>query len=104
MEKIKAFFKKAGLWFKACYSWLTGFGADKYLHFIAGVLITLFFAALWPLGFASCLFGFFAGVAKEVLDEWRGGQFDWCDAVSTMAGALTAQAFIWCYIGSWDVL
>lgn len=39
-EKIKGFMKKVWSILVKIYKWITGFGVNKYIHFIAGIVIT----------------------------------------------------------------
>ena len=85
-------------WFDKLWAWLTGFGADKYMHFIAGGTV-VGLAALWGLA-APCawIFGVVAGLVKEVVDYCRHGAFDWA---ATCFGALAVQACVWLYLLMW---
>lgn len=76
--------------------WLCSFTSDKYVHFIAGLLIAFVVASLDVLVFhreplvamaIGGLTGFFAGVVKEVVDFF-GGSFDAKDIVATTLGAI----------------
>ena len=101
MEKIKAFFKKVGLWFATLYVWFTSFGADKYMHFIAGVLITLLFALPKVLAPYAWIAGVAAGAVKEFVDSRYGGQPEAYDFLATSLGALATQIFLWAYLIIW---
>ena len=39
-EKINGFMKKVWAILVKIYKWITGFGVNKYIHFIAGIVIT----------------------------------------------------------------
>jgi len=88
-------------WFDKLWAWLTGFGADKYMHFIAGGTV-VGLAALWGLA-APCawIFGVVAGLVKEVVDYCRHGAFDPLDWAATCFGALAVQACVWLYLLMW---
>lgn len=101
MEKIKAFFKKIGLRFASLYVRLTSFGADKYMHFIAGVLITLVFALPKVLAPYAWIVGIAAGATKEFIDSRCGGQPEAYDFLATSLGALATQICLWAYLIIW---
>jgi len=70
-------------------------GIDKYLHYIAGIIIALPFAFLLPDGcrFLCFLPSAFAGLFKDALDLWRGERFDWFDVLATVLGGVTVALF-----------
>lgn len=88
-------------WLKKIWAWITGFGADKYMHYIAGGLITGVLAIVPCAAFWAFGFGFLGGLLKEVVDWLRGGAFDWKDMVATFAGALSVQGCVWLYLLIW---
>lgn len=69
---------------------------DKYLHFIAGLLIALFFGISLKMGVAAVVPSIFAGFIKEFVDEWkREHSWDWLDFLATSLGGLAVSiAFI----------
>lgn len=74
--------------------WLASFGVDKYLHFIAGLIIAAFFAIVLKMD--VCIVPvLFAGFIKEAFDEWRYGDFDWRDFAATILGGLIIQLFVY---------
>ena len=88
-------------WLKRLWAWLTGFGADKYMHIIAGILVVLV-VSLWGLVAPyAWAFGAFAGLVKEVVDYCRVREFDLLDWAATCVGALVAQWFVWLYLLMW---
>lgn len=67
--------------------------ADKYLHFIAGLIIAAFFAI--ALGMEACIApAIVAGILKEVVDESGGRKADWADLVATIAGGAVIQLIV----------
>lgn len=71
-------------------AWLNSIGTDKYLHFIAGLIIAALFNI--TLGMTACIVPvFFAAFIKEFVDGWRYGGADWRDAVATLAGGAVIQ-------------
>ena len=85
--------------------WLGGFGSDKWLHFVAGVIASFLFAKILMLTTAdarmtACAFGgigaaVFVGLTKEVCDTFRGGAFDPKDLLFTLSGgALGALLYL----------
>ncbi len=98
MGRVRTFFTRALSAFRAAYSWLTGFGADKYMHLIAGAAVTAAFALVphcAPFAFTA---GAAAGIGKELVDRLRGGLFDRADLYATIAGAALAQVCVWLYL------
>jgi len=85
--------------FKKVYGWITGFTADKYMHFIAGAAIVGFLSAvgsLFPVDSGmftvlcpgSFFWGIVASFLKEIYDiEVRKGKFDEVSMAFTCAGA-----------------
>lgn len=97
-EKIKSFLKKVWAVLITTYKWITGFGADKYIHFIAGVVITAavaFVPHFAPFAFTA---GVVAGVVKECIDYLREKGFDETDLFATILGSALAQICIWIYL------
>lgn len=82
---------------------LMGIPMDKYLHFIAGMLVVLVFNSILGenygnkplLGFAvASLITAGVGVLKEVFDHFFGGTVDPKDALATYLGGLVTAIFI----------
>lgn len=66
---------------------------DKWLHFIAGLIIATFFAIV--LKMTVCIVPvIFAGFIKEFFDKWTTQEWDWWDFVATCAGGLIIQLFV----------
>ena len=67
--------------------------ADKYLHFIAGLIIAAFFNI--ALGMEVCIAPVIvAGFIKEFIDEWRYGGADIADFAATVAGGAVIQLIV----------
>ena len=67
--------------------------ADKYLHFIAGLVIAAFFNI--ALGMEVCIVPVIvAGFIKEFIDEWRYNGADIADFAATAAGGAVIQLFV----------
>lgn len=101
MERLKAFLGKVQSAFKAAYSWITGFGADKYMHVIAGMAVTAAFALVpycAPVAFTA---GVLVGAGKEYVDMLRGGAYDKADLAATAVGAVAMQLCLWLYLITW---
>lgn len=101
MKRIKEFLKKAADAVVRAYSWITGFGADKYMHVIAGALITLFFAFSEVVAPFAWLAGMTAGAIKEFVDWSRFRKPDMYDFLATTVGAFVTQLFLWTYLIIW---
>lgn len=101
MERLKAFLEKVQSAFRAAYSWITGFGADKYMHVIAGMTATAAFALVpycAPVAFTA---GVLVGAGKEYVDMLRGKAYDKADLAATAVGAVAMQLFLWLYLITW---
>lgn len=72
---------------------LNSIGIDKYLHFIAGLVIAAFFNIV--LAMEVCIVPvIFAGFIKEAIDDWRYGGWCWWDFLATIIGGAVIQAFV----------
>ena len=82
-------------WLKRLWAWLTGFGADKYMHFICGGAVVCI-VALWGLVAPyAWLFGVVAGLVKEVVDYCPCQVVGLLDWTATALGALAGQGVGW---------
>lgn len=88
-------------WFRKFWAWLTGFGADKYLHFICGGVVAGLVALWVVVAPYAWIFGVVAGLVKEVVDYCRTRSFELLDWAATCAGALAVQACVWLYLVIW---
>lgn len=83
---------------KKIWDWFVGLlnkvRRDRIYHFVAGLLIALFF--LFVLKMRFCVWPvLFIGLIKEFIDNWVDGNFDWVDLAATVLGGLIVQAFVW---------
>lgn len=75
--------------------WLCGIPFDKWLHFIAGVLLAAFFGIVLHMGLWCFVPVIFAGFIKEFFDQWTTGVWEWLDFLATfLGGAVIAVFFI----------
>lgn len=75
-------------------TFMASFGADKYLHFIAGLIISAFFAIV--LDMPICIVPtIVAAFAKELFDGMGLGVADWRDFTATILGGLIIQLFVY---------
>lgn len=82
--------------YDSAMAWLGGIAHDKLLHLLAGVLVAAFFALIVPCSAGWCVvFAIFAGVAKEIIDQYRYNGWDWADLAYTVGGGLIIQIFAW---------
>ena len=73
--------------------WLYKVPFDKWLHYLAGLIIAAFFAL--ALHMAVCVVpAIFAGFIKEFYDKWTTDRADWRDFLATTLGGLTIQLFV----------
>lgn len=71
---------------------LGSIGVDKYLHFIAGLVISSFSAIV--LGMNACIVPTIAcAFIKEFADERAYGSYDWADFAFTVCGGALIQLF-----------
>ena len=75
--------------------------ADKYLHFIAGALVTMIFAFSEVAAPFAWLAGMAAGAIKEFVDWMRFRKPDMRDFLATTVGAFVTQLFLWTYLIIW---
>ena len=74
-------------------TFLASFGADKYLHFIAGLIVASFFCI--ALGMQVCIVPVIVvAFAKELFDGMGLGVADWRDFVATILGGAIIQLFV----------
>lgn len=67
--------------------------ADKYLHFIAGLIVAAFFHI--ALGMEVCIAPVITlGFLKEFIDEWRYGGASIADFAATIAGGAVIQLIV----------
>ena len=77
-------------------AWFGGIAHHKLLHLLAGVLVAAFFALVMPCTAGwSIVLTVFAGVVKEIIDQYRYNGWDWVDLAYTVAGGLIIQIFAW---------
>ena len=87
---MKNFFRK--IW-DAIVSLICKVPYDKWLHFIAGLIIAAFFCI--ALGMKFCVWPvLFFAFAKEFFDKWTTDQWDWWDFAATCFGGLVPQIFV----------
>ena len=101
MKRIIELLKKAADAVVRAYSWITGFGADKYMHVIAGMAVTAAFALVpycAPVAFTA---GVLVGAGKEYVDMLRGGAYDKADLAASVVGAVAMQLCLWLYLITW---
>lgn len=77
--------------------WLASFGADKYLHFIVGLIIAAAFCIVFSM--KACIVPVVVvAFLKEMIDGWRGGAWCWWDFTATMLGGAVIQGLVVCAI------
>ena len=74
-------------------AWIYKVPSDKRLHFVAGFIISAFFAI--ALGMKVCIIpAIVAGSLKEFFDKWTTGKVDWWDFGVTVIGGALCQGFV----------
>lgn len=69
--------------------WLCGFTADKYVHVIVCLIISLVVARIVPFGaLLSADHGLFTAMLIGLTKEWVDDEFDWGDIKADFVGAL----------------
>lgn len=90
MKKIYQFFQKINVW-------LASFGADRYLHLLAGIIIAFAVCMVmkaaegvssWICALMAVIASAALGVGKEVLDQNYTGQSSWLDIIFTCIGGV----------------
>jgi hypothetical protein len=78
------------------WKWICNIPVDKALHFIAGMLVVVVVATIFPcVANWAVVAAIVAGVGKEIRDEIAYRGFDWKDLMATIVGGLIMQIFIW---------
>lgn len=77
--------------FDKAASWLAHFGAGRYLHLIAGIVITIVVGSImnipaWQSGLVGFAVAAFLGWVKEIVDAWTDGYGDIVDWLFTIIG------------------
>ena len=69
--------------------WLCGFTADKYVHVIVCLIISLVVARIVPfVALLSAAHGILAAMLIGLAKEWVDDEFDWGDIKADAVGAL----------------
>lgn len=69
--------------------WLCGFTADKYVHVIVCLIISLVVARIVPFGtLLSAAHGLLTAMLVGLTKEWVDDEFDWGDIKADFVGAL----------------
>ena len=77
---------------------ITSIPYDKLLHFIAGVLVAMFFSLLFPITESFCfIFSIAVGICKDLYYKLDYGRFDCLDVLATGLGGLLIQIYIYGY-------
>lgn len=72
---------------------LNSIGVDRYLHFIAGLIIAAIFGI--SLDMKVCIVPVvFAAFIKEAIDQSGSGDPNWKDALATLAGGAVIQLLV----------
>lgn len=92
MKKIITSIRKAE-------TWLAHFGADRYLHLLAGLIITFIVALLvkapvWEAGLIGLGITVIVGWLKEIADSITGELGDVVDWLFTVIGGVIAYALL----------
>ena len=67
---------------------------DQWLHFVFGLLAAAFFYIALGWGYWSVLPTIALAFAKEAIDKWITGQWDWRDIVAGCAGGIMIWLFL----------
>ena len=67
---------------------------DKWLHFVFGLLIAAFCCITLGWGYWSILPTIALSFAKEGMDKWTTGQWDWWDIIAGCIGGLVIELFV----------
>ena len=70
--------------------------SDKMLHFIAGLMIVVVTAIVFPCAANYAIVSaIIAGFFEEAIDEFDYGGWDWWDIAATVIGGSIMQLVIW---------
>lgn len=77
--------------YRKCATWLAGFGGDRYLHLMAGLLIAFIVGCAasgerWSAGLLGVIITFVVGFFKEITDSFTGENGDAIDWLFTIVG------------------
>lgn len=92
MKKLLNVYRKAA-------SWLASFGADRYLHLLAGLILTFIIgvflgAPLWQSGLIALAIVVVVGWLKEIFDSFTGELGDLVDWRFTIIGGVIAYGLL----------
>ena len=82
MKKLKELYFKLAKWL----SDKTGIAQDKWLHFIGGFVISIVGMILFNHAPFAFLLAILVGLAKELMDDFIYGGFDFLDWLATVLG------------------
>lgn len=87
-----------GVW-RTAANWLAKWGADRYMHLLAGLLIAFIVGCLasgerWEAGLLGLVAAFAAGFFKEILDAFTGEGGDLTDMLFTTIGGAVGYGLI----------
>lgn len=96
MEK---FFARVLGGYRKAAGWMAGFGADRWMHLTAGLLIAYVVGRiadgpLWSAALVGVLAAFVAGFVKEIADSFTGSRGDLVDIVFTTTGGVAGAALL----------
>lgn len=85
--------------YRKAAGWLAGFGADRWMHLVAGLLIAYVVGRiadgpLWSAALAGVLAAFVVGFFKEIADSFTGSRGDLVDIVLTTTGGVAGAALL----------
>lgn len=96
---MKKFFARVlGGWREAA-GWLASFGADRWMHLVAGLLIAYAVGRiagdpLWSAALVGVLAAFVAGFFKEIADSFTGSRGDLVDMAFTTIGGVAGAVLL----------
>ena len=89
---MRNFFRK--IW-DAIVSLFSKIDYDKWLHFIAGLLISSFCCIALGMNYYWCVVpAVAAGLLKELFDLWTTKLWDWGDVLATVIGGIIPGIFL----------
>lgn len=82
MEKILGYYDRVK-------DWLCGFGSDKYLHLLAGLVVSFVSSTALGHSWAGLSVALAVGLAKELTDRYAMHRdFSWEDVIFTVIGGV----------------
>lgn len=96
---MKKVFAKVLSGYRKAAGWLASFGADRWMHLVAGLLIAYIVGRIagepvWSAALVGALAAFVVGFFKEIADSFTGSRGDLVDMVFTTIGGVAGAVLL----------